>query len=242
MLTTFIDYFTNTLIDSNTYITLILHLDLVETPQPCYYPSTTATMVKVLENRAIDLDIVPGNKQVDDLAAQARQAATSGNPTSDAEGLADNAKAAAAAVGGTLGGGVKGTLDTVSNTVGTLAGGLGGTVAGVGDGLGSVAQYTGGTVGSGIMGAGNMMGLTGGKDDKDGAQMGAEAVETAKQTGSDWVSQVQESMNQTTDKAGEVGQNAVETSQQAAGDAADKSTEVGESVADKSQQVGDRDL
>ena len=85
---------------------------------------------------------------------------------------------------------------------------------GVGDGLGSAAQYTGGMVGSGVMGAGNMMGLTG-KDEKDGSQMGAEAVESTKQT-----------LGEGVDKAGEVGQNAMETSQKAAGDAADKGSEL----------------
>lgn len=29
-------------------------------------------MVKVLENKAVDLDIAPGNKQAEDLTAQAR--------------------------------------------------------------------------------------------------------------------------------------------------------------------------
>ena len=67
-------------------------------------------MVKVLENRAIDLDIAPGNKKADDITAQAQAAASGGNQTSDAEGVAGNAQAAGMAVAGTAGGAVKGAL------------------------------------------------------------------------------------------------------------------------------------
>jgi len=138
-------------------------------------------MVKVLDNKAILVDIAPGSKDAESLAAQAREVATKGEPTSQSEGVVENAKNAALAVGGTLGGGLKGVLDTTGNTLGTLTEGLGGTVQGVGDGLGAVAQYTGGAVGSGIMGIGKMAGLTG-KGEKEGAEMGAGAVESTEQT------------------------------------------------------------
>jgi hypothetical protein len=111
--------------------------------------------------------------------------------------VVENAKNAALAVGSTLGGGVKGVLDTTGNTVGTLAEGLGGTVQGIGDGVGATAQYAGGAVGSGIMGVGKMMGLTG-KGEKEGGDIGTSAVESTEQT-----------MRETTDTAKDVGQNAM---------------------------------
>ena len=55
------------------------------------------------------------------------------------------------ALGGTLGGGIKGVVDTLGNTVGAVGEGLTGTVQGVGDGLGSTIQYVGGTVGAGAL-------------------------------------------------------------------------------------------
>lgn len=61
-----------------------------------------------------------------------------------------NTQGAVGAVAGTLGGTLKGVVDTTGNTVGSLAQGLQGTVQGVGDGIGSTVQFAGGAVGSGV--------------------------------------------------------------------------------------------
>ena len=50
----------------------------------------------------------------------------------------------------TVGGGVKGVVDTAGNTVGTLGSGVSDTVSGLAGGLGSVAKGAGGTVQAGI--------------------------------------------------------------------------------------------
>ncbi|MCJ1308601.1 hypothetical protein MMC25_002254 [Agyrium rufum] len=123
-------------------------------------------MVKVLENRVVDLDIMPG-KQQDELMAEAQtQVDAAGNQikTVAADQLSPEQKkqlegamdklpeeqrskvqsamggASNIVVGtaGTAGGAVKGVLDTVGDTVGTLGGGLGNTLYDAGTGLVSI--------------------------------------------------------------------------------------------------------
>lgn len=76
------------------------------------------------------------------------ETATKSQPTCQSEGVVENTKNAVLAVGGTLGGDLKGVLDTTGNTLDTITEGLGGTVQGVSDGLGVAAQYTGGVWGA----------------------------------------------------------------------------------------------
>jgi len=132
-------------------------------------------MVKVLENRVVDLDIFPGTKEEQEAAAKARysnfsvplytlmisphcsrQAATSALSNEDAQNatLGQNAQNAGMAIGGALGGAVKGILDTAGNTVGTLGDGIAGTLGDVGKGLVGAAVYGG----SAIDGAGRSLG------------------------------------------------------------------------------------
>ncbi|RVX67742.1 hypothetical protein B0A52_07865 [Exophiala mesophila] len=108
-------------------------------------------MVKVAENRVIDLDVFPDDPKGDRLAEQTRTAIAGKVPQSESEGVPSNAQNAVTALGGTLGGGIKGVVDTLGNTVGAVGEGLTGTVQGVGDGLGSTIQYVGGTVGAGAL-------------------------------------------------------------------------------------------
>ncbi|OCL09919.1 hypothetical protein AOQ84DRAFT_387857 [Glonium stellatum] len=117
-------------------------------------------MVKVLENRVVDLDILPGNKGANDIAVQAKEAATEVIPSDEAQRIAANAQNCATAIGGTVGGAVKGILDTAGNTVGTLGEGLTGTVVGVGKGLGSAAQYGGNALDGAVSGAGKLLGVS----------------------------------------------------------------------------------
>lgn len=86
-------------------------------------------------------------------------------PPEEAQGALANAQGALGAVGGTLGGTLKGVVDTTSNTVGTLAQGLQGTVQGVGDGLGSTVQFAGGAVGAGVSQVGSYVTGAKGKGD-----------------------------------------------------------------------------
>lgn len=110
-----------------------------------------------------------------------RQAAAAGQPDPHGQGVAANAQNAVGAVGGTLGGGVKGVLDTAGNTVGTLGEGLTGTVRGVGDGVGSTVNAAGGMVtsgmgaaGGGLASAGRGLGGMVGFGDGKGAETGEE--------------------------------------------------------------------
>jgi len=138
-------------------------------------------MVKVAENKVIDLDLFPGNKEGDKLAQQTRDAIQGKLPPEEAQGALANAQGALGAVGGTLGGGLKGVVDTAGNTVGSLAQGLQGTVQGVGDGLGSTVQFAGGAVGAGTAQLGNM--FTGGnkvKSDETEVSQTKDATENRK--------------------------------------------------------------
>jgi hypothetical protein len=76
-------------------------------------------------------------------------------PPEEAQGFLANAQSTVGAVTGTLGGTLKGVVDTTGNTVGSLAQGLQGTVRGVGDGLGSTVQFAGGAVSAGVGQVGN---------------------------------------------------------------------------------------
>lgn len=71
-------------------------------------------------------------------------------PSDEAQGPMANTQGALTALAGTVGGGLKGVVDTTGNTVGSLAQGLQGTTQGIGDGLSSTVQFTGGAVSSGI--------------------------------------------------------------------------------------------
>jgi hypothetical protein len=77
-------------------------------------------------------------------------------PEEGAQGVSANTQSAITALGGTVGGGVKGVVDTLGNTVGALGEGVAGTVQGVGDGVGSTVQFAGGAVGAGVGKVGNM--------------------------------------------------------------------------------------
>ncbi|KAK5051918.1 hypothetical protein LTR84_002721 [Exophiala bonariae] len=113
-------------------------------------------MVKVAENRVIDLDVFPGDPKGDQLAEQTRAAVSGKLPQEGAQGVSANSQSAITALGGTVGGGVKGVVDTLGNTVGALGEGVTGTVQGVGDGVGSTVQFAGGAVGAGAGKLGNM--------------------------------------------------------------------------------------
>jgi hypothetical protein len=69
------------------------------------------------------------------------------------------------AVGGALGGVVKGLVDTASNTVGTLGEGVAGTLGGVGKGLGDAAVYGGSALDGAGRNLGGALGLGGTKGD-----------------------------------------------------------------------------
>jgi len=79
------------------------------------------------------------------------------------------------AVGGTVAGTLKGTVDTLGNTVGTLGDGLGGIVQGLRDGLGSTVGAVGGMAASGAQNVGSIMGIGGERDGE-----GADIVDDAK--------------------------------------------------------------
>ncbi|KAF2119642.1 hypothetical protein BDV96DRAFT_596339 [Lophiotrema nucula] len=124
-------------------------------------------MVKVLENRVVDLDLLPGTKDQQEAAAAAQQTITEALPEGSAQNQtpAKNATNAGKAVGAAVGGSVKGVVDTAGNTVGTLGEGLAGTVGGLGKGVGSAAVY-GGTALDGVgrsIGSGLGFGGTKGK-------------------------------------------------------------------------------
>ncbi|KAL9609284.1 MAG: hypothetical protein Q9167_005936 [Letrouitia subvulpina] len=112
-----------------------------------------ANMVKVAENRIIDLDILPEHG-AGDVVAQAKKMADNPNIPPDqrekAQGILAQLQGTGASVAGTAGTAVKGVVDTAGNTVGALGEGLVGTVGGVAGGLGSTVKGAGGVVGSGI--------------------------------------------------------------------------------------------
>ncbi|KAF2737490.1 hypothetical protein EJ04DRAFT_561644 [Polyplosphaeria fusca] len=123
-------------------------------------------MVKVLDNRVVDLDLLPGTEEQRKEAAQARfglQQSVEPVPTGDPKNqtAAQNAGNAGAAVVGALAGTVKDLGDTTFNTVGTLGEGLAGTVTGLGKGLGSAAMYGGSTLGGAGKSVGRGLGLGG---------------------------------------------------------------------------------
>ncbi|KAF2871682.1 hypothetical protein BDV95DRAFT_572536 [Massariosphaeria phaeospora] len=123
-------------------------------------------MVKVLENRMVDLDIMPGSNGNQEAIAKATEAATESIPTDDAQiaSAADNAQNAGLAAAGALGGTVKGLVDTTGNTVGTLGEGVAGTVMGLGKGVGNAAIYGGSALDSAGRGVGSTLGLGGGNE------------------------------------------------------------------------------
>lgn len=45
---------------------------LIKATTTSYYPPATVNMVKVLENRIVDLDILPGTKEEQEAAARAK--------------------------------------------------------------------------------------------------------------------------------------------------------------------------
>lgn len=98
------------------------------------------------------------------LTLRTRAAIAGKVPQDEAQGVSSNTQNAVTALGGTLGGTVKGVVDTVGNTVGSLGEGLTGTVQGVGDGLGSTVQYAGGALGAGAGKIGGM--FSGNKKDQ----------------------------------------------------------------------------
>jgi hypothetical protein len=141
-------------------------------------------MVKVLENRVVDLDIFPGTKEEQEAAAKARylnffvllhtliisshcsrQVATGVIPNEDAQNatLGQNVQNAGMAIGGALGGAVKGLLDTAGNTVGTLGEGVAGTLGGVGKGLVDAAVYGGSALDEAGRSVGGALGFGGTK-------------------------------------------------------------------------------
>ncbi|KAK6380840.1 hypothetical protein LTS17_005041 [Exophiala oligosperma] len=81
-------------------------------------------MVKVAENRVVDLDIFPGDPKANKLSEQTQTAVAGKIPQNQAKGISSNTQSAVQALGGTVGGGVKGVVDTVGNTVGTLGEGV----------------------------------------------------------------------------------------------------------------------
>jgi len=131
-------------------------------------------MVKVAENRVVNLDLFPGDPKGEKLAEQTKAAIAGKIPPEDAQGLSSNAQSAVSALGGTVGGGVKGVVDTLGNTVGSLGEGVVGTVQGVGDGVGSTVQFAGGALGAG---AGKAAGMVS-SGDKQGQD---EAIEAHKE-------------------------------------------------------------
>ncbi|KAK5221270.1 hypothetical protein LTR72_006830 [Exophiala xenobiotica] len=131
-------------------------------------------MVKVAENRVVDLDVFPGNPKGDKLAEQTKSAIAGKIPQDQAQGVSSNTQSAVQALGGTVGGGVKGLVDTVGNTVGALGEGVTGTVQGVGDGVGSTVQFAGGALGAGAGKVGSMF-----SGNKQGGT--EEAIESQKQ-------------------------------------------------------------
>lgn len=104
------------------------------------------------------------------LIVSIHRAAIAGKiPQDQAQGISSNTQSAVTALGGTLGGGVKGVVDTVGNTVGALGEGVTGTVQGVGDGVGSTVQFAGGALGAGAGKVGNM--FTGSKQGGEGERV-----------------------------------------------------------------------
>ncbi|KAI4158777.1 MAG: hypothetical protein LQ342_007172 [Letrouitia transgressa] len=112
-----------------------------------------ATMVKIAENRIIDLDVLPEHG-AGDVVAQAKKMADNPNIPPDqrekAQGILAQLQGTGASAMGTAGTAVKGVVDTAGNTVGALGEGLAGTVGGVAGGLGNTVKGAGGAVRSGL--------------------------------------------------------------------------------------------
>ncbi|MCJ1279234.1 hypothetical protein MMC21_007058 [Puttea exsequens] len=124
-------------------------------------------MVKVAENKIVDLDVLPGTEE-DRLKAKADALSKSGTdalpegPAKDrAEGVAAGLTQTGQETLNTVGGGVKGVVDTAGNTVGTLGEGVAGTVGGVAGGVGNVVGSAGGAVRGGMAGKGEEEGVRG---------------------------------------------------------------------------------
>ncbi|KAJ9639251.1 hypothetical protein H2204_003862 [Knufia peltigerae] len=64
-------------------------------------------MVKVAENRVVDLDIFPGDPKANKLSEQTQTAVAGKIPQDQAKGISSNTQSAVQALGGTVGGGVK---------------------------------------------------------------------------------------------------------------------------------------
>ncbi|KAI4209426.1 MAG: hypothetical protein LQ351_007655 [Letrouitia transgressa] len=131
-----------------------------------------AVMVKVAENRIIDLDVLPEHG-AGDVVAQAKKMADNPNIPPDqrqkAQGILAQLQGTGASAAGTAGTAAKGVVDTAGNTVGALGEGLAGTVEGVTGGLGNTVKGAGGIMGSGLGAIGQKGGETDfGKDTEEG--------------------------------------------------------------------------
>ncbi|KAL1610058.1 hypothetical protein SLS60_001723 [Paraconiothyrium brasiliense] len=109
-------------------------------------------MVKVLENRVIDLDLLPGTKKQRGAMKRAKQREEEDEDewsSSDEydQGALAHAQHAATALTSSVGGAVKGVVDTAGNTVHAVGTGVFETAIGLGKGLGSVAAYSGSAIG-----------------------------------------------------------------------------------------------
>ena len=112
-----------------------------------------------------------------------RRAVTESIPEDKAsdQSVGRNTVNAGQALGGAVGGTVKGIVDTTGNTVGTLGEGLAGTVAGLGKGLGSAAAYTGSALDGVGRGIGSSIGL-GGKSEISSQVKDDQPENTSKET------------------------------------------------------------
>ncbi|KEF51348.1 uncharacterized protein A1O9_12698, partial [Exophiala aquamarina CBS 119918] len=128
-------------------------------------------MVKVAENRVNDLDVFPSDPKANKLVDQTQTAVAGKIPQDQAKGITSNTQSAVQALGGTVGGGVKGVVDAVGNTVGTLGEG------GVGDGVGSTIQFAGGALGAGAGKVGSM--LSGNKSCENALEAQKERLQAA---------------------------------------------------------------
>ncbi|KAF9728821.1 hypothetical protein PMIN06_002490 [Paraphaeosphaeria minitans] len=115
-------------------------------------------MVKVLSNRLIDLDLLPGNKKQQQAMGRAKQKDQDEDGNEDESSSSDeydqnaltHAQHAATVLAGTAGGAVKGVVDTTGNAVHVVGTGIFGTVTGLGKGLGNAAAYGGSAIGKSL--------------------------------------------------------------------------------------------
>ncbi|KAL6251432.1 hypothetical protein RBB50_001641 [Rhinocladiella similis] len=173
-------------------------------------------MVKVAENRVIDLDVFPGDPKANKLAEQTQAAVAGKIPQVQAKGITSNTQSAVQALGGTVGGGVKGVVDTVGNTVETLGEGVTGTVQGVGDGVGSTIQFAGGALGAGAGKLGSMF----------------SAKKSSESTGNDALEDQKERLQAATDDTKDIDNDLPSTVEEHSKDAMTASKEAGRDAKD----------